>query len=132
MSVTWAQVEAIAPEITGLVPVGAQTYYLAFVDRQISDEEWAERADDGRLWLAAHYGSKYATAAAAGSGGGGGGGVGPVLSETLGPMSRTYGDLSSSSSTAGSAAAGDLGTTRYGLEYLRQIQLLPCSLGFVP
>lgn len=120
MSITWANVEELAPEIVGLVPAGVQTYFLALVDKQINDDEWADLADDGRRWLAAHYGSKFATASGSGV-------VGPVTGETLGPMARTYGTLS-----AAGATDGDLGTTRYGLEYLRLIQLLPCSLGFVP
>src|SRR6187551_3502350 len=126
MSVTWAQVQEIAPELTTtLVPVATQTVLLAMVDRQIDDEAWLDLADDGRLYLAAHLGTVYVTTS-----GGGAASVGSVQSETVGPMSRTY--VSSTTSSTTSSVDSLLGTTRYGLWYLHMIRLLPCSMGFVP
>lgn len=126
MAIVWTDVEAIAPELVGLVPVPTQTYFLAKVDREIDDTAWDDIADDGRRYLAAHLATRYVAGA---SGASSAGAVGPIASETLGPMSRSYGTLGAMS---GSSQTGDLTTTRYGLEYLRMINLLPSALGFVP
>lgn len=92
------------------------------VDRQIDDDAWSDFADDGRRYLAAHMGTVYVQTS-----GGGAGSVGSVLSETVGPMSRTY--VAPSMTSGGTDPT--LGTTRYGLWYLHLIRLLPCSMGFV-
>lgn len=125
MSITWADVQVIAPELTNsAVPTGTQAVLLAMVDRQIDDDAWLDLADDGRRYLAAHLGTVYVTTS-----GGAAASVGAVTHEAVGPMSRTY----ASSSTNGTANVDPLlGTTRYGLWYLHMIRLLPCSLGFVP
>ncbi len=129
MTISWSDVEELAPELVGLVPAGMQTRFLAKVDREVGDS-WEEAgegaADDGRLYLAAHLATKYASGL---GGGAGGGGVGPVTSESLGPMSVSYGSLTSSS---GGVYDGDYSTTKYGIEYLRMVNNLPSSLGFVP
>lgn len=124
MSVTWADVQAIAPELTDTaVPTGTQAVLLSMVDRQIDDDAWGDLADDGRTYLAAHMGTVYVTTAA-----GGAASVGAVISESVGPMSRSY----ASAGTAAGSLDPLLGTTRYGIWYLHMIRLLPCSLGFVP
>lgn len=125
MAITWADVQAIAPELTDTaVPTATQAVLLAMVDRQIDDEAWLDLANDGRTYLAAHMGTVYVTTA-----NGAAASVGPVTMETVGPMSRSYG----SSTTNGTSTVDPLlGTTRYGLWYLHMIRLLPCSLGFVP
>jgi len=116
MAVTWADVQAIAPELTDTaVPTGTQAVLLAMVDRQIDDEMWLDLADDGRRYLAAHMGSLYANGGAAGT---------AVVSESVGPMSRSYAQPSTSS--------GSLATTKYGMWYLHMIRLLPSSMGLVP
>jgi hypothetical protein len=126
MSITWADVQVIAPELSNTaVPTGTQAVLLAMVDRQIDDTAWDDLADDGRRYLAAHLGTVYVTTS-----GGGAASVGSVQSETVGPMSRTY--VSSSNSSTTSSVDALLGTTRYGLWYLHMIRLLPCSMGFVP
>lgn len=116
MSIVWADVEAIAPELTtAAVPVATQTVLLAIVDLQIDDDAWLDFADVGRRYLAAHLGSLYANGGSAG---------GYVTSESLGPMSRSYG--------LPAGVEGALATTKYGIEYQRLIGFLPCSIGFVP
>lgn len=125
MSISWADVQVIAPELTdSAVPTGTQAVLLAMVDRQIDDDAWDDLADDGRRYLAAHLGTVYVTTA-----GGAAASVGAVTHEAVGPLSRSYG-----SSTNNSVSSVDalLGTTRYGLWYLHMIRLLPSSLGFVP
>lgn len=116
MSVTWSQVQEVAPELTSsVVPVASQTLFLAMVDAQIDDEQWGDLADYGRRYLAAHLGSQYASGGSAG---------GQVTSESLGPMSRSYG--------LPAGVTGALATTKYGIEYQRMLEMLPGSLGFVP
>jgi hypothetical protein len=84
--ISWADVQVIAPELTDTaVPTGTQAVLLAMVERQIDDVAWDELADDGRKYLAAHLGTVYVTTS-----GGGAASVGPVTSESVGPMSRSY------------------------------------------
>lgn len=113
MSIVWADVTAIAAAVSTL-PVATQTVILAIVDRQIDDTEWLDLADDGRRYLAAHLATVYSQGA----------GAGAVTSETLGPMSRSYG--------LPPGVTGELATTPYGVFYLHLLKLLPASLGFVP
>jgi hypothetical protein len=124
MSIAWTDVQVIAPELTDTaVPTGTQSVLLAMVDRQIDDEAWGELADDGRTYLAAHMGTVYVTTA-----GGGAGSAGSVISESVGPLSRSY----SSAAQSGGSIDQLLGTTRYGIWYLHLVRLLPSSLGLVP
>lgn len=126
MSITWADVQTIAPELTNTaVPTGTQAYILAAVDRQIDDTAWDDLADDGRRYLAAHMGTIYTTTA-----NGGANSIGPVTNEVVGPMSRSY--SGSANSQGGATVDQLLGTTRYGIWYLHMIRLLPSHLGFVP
>lgn len=112
MSIAWANVVAIAPELSTVLP-GTQTTLLAIVDRQIDDDVWLDLANDGRTYLAAHLGTLTRGGAAGGA----------VIGETLGPMSRQY--------ALPPGIHGALSTTKYGLFYLHLISLLPSSLGFV-
>lgn len=104
MSVTWAQVESLDSSLS-TVATGTQNLILAIVDRQIDDTVWASFADDGRLFLAAHFGRLY----------GAGAGAGSITSETLGPMSRSYG--------LPAGVDGDLATTKWGIEYQRLLRI---------
>jgi hypothetical protein len=115
VAIAWADVLAIAPELTTAnVPVATQTVLLAVAERQIDDEAWGDFADDGRRYLTAHLGALYM----------GGSAGGAVQSESVGPMSRSY--------MMPVGIRGALSTTKYGVFYLHLISLLPCSLGFVP
>lgn len=114
MAVTWSQVVEIASELS-TVPTATQNALLAIVDRQIDDDVWSDLANDGRVYLAAHLATLYAS---------GGSAAGPITSETLGPMARSYGQ------TAG--VEGPLTSTKYGQFYVYLLSLLPTSLGFVP
>jgi hypothetical protein len=107
VSITWADVVAYpAPELSTLA-TASQTAILAIVDRQIDVDAWGEFADDGRRLLAAHLGTLTRSGA--------GGAAGPVTSETLGAMSRSYASMTTD--------AGLLGTTKYGAEYLRLMRI---------
>lgn len=116
MSITWtADVAAIAPDLS-TTPTATQTLILAIVDRQIDDDQWGIYADDGRRYLAAHLG----TLARSGIGNT----AGPVTSETLGAMSRSYGTVQ--------GVTGPLSATRYGVEYERLMHLACGFVGFAP
>lgn len=114
MAITWAQVVLIAPELS-TVATATQNLLLVIVDRQIDGEVWGSYADDGALYLAAHLGTLA---------NGGAAGAGPVTSETLGPMSRSYG--------MPSGVSGTFGTTRYGVMF-EQLRLIAVGIAaFVP
>lgn len=112
MSIRWYDVTAIAPELESLNS-SSQTQILALVDRQINDTIWGHLADDGRRFLAAHYGTLAQRK-----------GSGFVTSETVGQLSRAY--------AAPTWLQSSLGLTTYGLEYRRLVRLLPCTIGLVP
>ena len=114
MSITWADVTAIAPELS-TSPLATQTAILAIVDLQVNALAWRTLVDVGKSYLAAHL----ATLAARGASGA----AGAVTSEAVGQLSRGY------ASPIG--IKGSLGLTSYGCEYARLLALLPQSIGFV-
>jgi hypothetical protein len=112
--ITWNDVLAIAPSLATGVSSGAQTIILAAVGKQVGSGQWDTLQTEGQLALAAHMGILVKRSA---------GVVGPVISETVGPVTRTYALLSS--------ALGSLGSTSWGMEYQRLMQLLPSCRGLV-
>ena len=114
MAIDWNDVVAIGPELSG-VPAGTQNYILEHVDKQIDTVEWGDMVDDARTWLAAHLGAVYFQSPGA---------AGSVVSESLGPMSVSYGQAA--------GASDELGTTKYGRYYLHMVRLLRTNLGLVP
>lgn len=113
MSITWTNVVNVDASLAN-VSTAAQTQILASVDRQIDDDAWGDLADDGRTYLAAHMGTLYLR----------GGAAGPVIGETLGPMSVNYALVQ--------GMKGPFSTTGSGIFLLHLISLLPSSVGFVP
>jgi hypothetical protein len=111
MAIVWADVLAIAPELS-TVATGTFQAILTIADRQIDDERWGEFADDGRRYLAAHMATI--------SNGDAGGAAGPIASETLGPMSVSYGAIAD--------VDGELSGTKYGVFY-RHLMRLACGPG---
>ncbi len=113
MAITWADVLLIASELS-TTATATQNAILEDVDREVDDGAWGEFANKGKKYLAAHLATITAQSGA--------GGAGPITSETLGPMSRSY------------ASAADTGnsltSTRYGMEYLRILRIAvgPCAL----
>lgn len=103
----WDDVLAVAPELS-VTAAATQTVVLAQVEIEIDAEVWGDYADMGRRLLAAHYGTIFTPGLS-----GGGATAGPVTSETLGPMSRSYATATSSNVPA------ELGRTKYGIEYYR-------------
>ena len=108
MSISWADVTALAPELS-TVDAGKQTLILDQVNNiEIHDDTWrsAAKANLARRYLAAHLASVTSN---------GRGSVGPVQSESVGQVSRSY---------AISVAQGssNLDTTSYGKEYRRLVR----------
>lgn len=108
MAITWASdVVAIAPELASVV-TATQNKILAFVDLQFNTTLWGDKLDMGKTYLAAHLGTLSRRAGAGG----------PVVSESVGQVSRSY-----AASIASGAAM--LESTSYGLEYKRLLRQLP-------
>lgn len=103
MSITWADVVAIAPNLSVIQSTSATAIaILAAVDRQIDDSVWNEFADDGRRYLAAHLASIRDD-------------EGLVTSETIGAMSRSY--------AMPPGIMGSLALSTFGAEYLRLLSI---------
>ncbi len=99
--ITWADVVAYAAEMFD-VPESVQDVLLEYVNGALNPKMFTVGAYKfARLCLAAHVGTDMLP-------GNGGESTGPVLSETVGGISRTYADLSSS------AASEWLAGTTYG------------------
>lgn len=109
--VTWADVVAIAPELAD-VAVPTQVALLAHAERLVNRAAWGTLADDGVKYLAAHLGTLTRSK-----------GKGPVASEAVGSLSRSYGSLV--------ALAGTWGQTSYGAHYVQLTRMLPTVLGAV-
>jgi hypothetical protein len=97
MAVMPAQVRAIAPEFrdSGKYPDADLQAAIDDATLEINPVAWGTMSDVGTKWLAAH---KFAVAH-------------PEASQTGGPV-RLY-------ETPGASDAGQLGTTRFGMEYTR-------------
>lgn len=117
--IDWSSVVAIAPQLS-TVATGIQSYALNFADAQIDDDAWGDPAvaDMGRAALAAHLAASFSAPGSSVQG--------PLTSETVGPMSRSYAALQMSLTDS------YLSTTKYGLLYLQLLENTPGALGFVP
>lgn len=121
MAVTWADVVAIEPAAALVTSTTAQQIFLTTAAEMVDPDLWGATYDRGVLYFTAHLGLLSSWGAVAS----GGGSAGPVTSETLGPMSRSYANLFTSS-----ADTGVLGSTKWGQIYLL---LLGTQVGmFVP
>ena len=104
-SIIWADVTALAPELTA-PSEAARVYLLAHVNAELDpamfDGEDGPTLRLARIWLAAHLATVGALST--------GGAAGPVMSESVGGMSISYG--------ASSSTDAALGTTAYGRLYL--------------
>lgn len=103
--IVWANVLALAPELS-TVNDQAKVYILAYVngpgvDPSCFDGETGPTTRLARIYLAAHMGSGVDKGAAGAAGG-------PVTSESMGGLSRSYsvGSVASSADQTGSTAYG--------------------------
>lgn len=108
MAITWTDVTNIAPELS-TIAAATQTAILATVAAQVPSSQWGDAQNDGQAWLAAHIATLTKRR-----------GDGPLASRGVGPLSQSYQSMLS---------FGMLGATGYGLEYRRQLMLLPTVRG---
>lgn len=108
--ITWPDVVVIAPGLSAL-SAEAQAVILADVEAEVLSPSWpADVIDRAKKHLAAHlaYSGGYLNDGAAPAA------SGAVVSESVGPISRTYAAPVSSTSDP-----GQYGSTKYGIEYWR-------------
>lgn len=111
MSIIWADVVAIAPELS-TVAIGGQIAILGIVDRWVDADAWGDRQADGQAYLAAHLATLARRA-----------GAGQLTQEKLGEMSRSY--------APPMFLRGSFGTTSYGTWYETMVETLPRAVGIV-
>lgn len=115
-AITWSDVTAHASDLSA-VAAGAQTDVLAYVNEMVDPAklggETSSRYRLARIYLAAHLGTVSLKRGAAAAG--------PLISETVGEVTRMYG--------FSAAAAGDIASTGWGREYLALIRRTAASRG---
>lgn len=123
--ITWDDVTAIAD---GLLEgeTASQDAILGYVARLVPEGTWGDFVDIGRVMLAAHFGTLVTRAS--GGGASSSQSVGPVISETVGPVSRTFAVLTAASGTSFTAS---LDTTTWGREFVALRKSLPAVFGMV-
>lgn len=109
-AIVWADVVLIAPALSAVAD-GAHFPILAFVntafDPKVFGGEESPRLRLARMYLAAHYGTITNA-----TGQGGGNTAGPIISETVGGVSRSYANL------VGGSGSETFISTIYGRELL--------------
>ena len=101
MSIVWSDVTTAFPNDAMLAAVGAtegQTY-VEWIDEQVDDAILGTRADQVRILLSAHLATVVSS--------GGSGASGPVSSESVDGVSRSY-------AVTAAADGDDLSATSYG------------------
>lgn len=107
MGFVQADVEAIAPELTGKLSAEAWTLLLEVSGMQVAGIPEGRKRDMAAIYLAAHLASMSKP--------GGGGGSGALSSVTVGAVTKAF-----------AVPSGDteaLQSTRYGKQYLQLIRL---------
>lgn len=120
--ITWADVVGVAPASASVSAAG-QALILEFVEEQLDPVTWGNRLKAGQTYLAAHLATLPGVITALS---GGGGAAGPVVSESVGQLSRSYANLTSAGSSRTSATSTDM--TPHGREYLRLVRTLPGAI----
>ena len=129
MAITWADVVLLDASFAD-VPAPNQADILATVDLLVAEGLWGDRWPLAQRYAAAHLArgllDDLAAAAEPGSGH-----VGPVTSESVGPISVTYADYGAT--VPGTSSWFDIWkTTRWGRMYLGLVAVNPrFSIGFV-
>jgi len=114
--------------------IGQATYIQLKIDEataQVNPAIWGAGTDNGIRYLTMHLIALEAMSASLGGGGGGSSSVvtaGPVTSEKVGDVARSYGGGTTSTSSSSGAPGGSVTpTTSYGEEYFRLRGLLSTS-----
>jgi hypothetical protein len=113
LSATPQLVKDLAPELAAQGDPRI-ALFITMAEVQVDEDRWGPLADMGTAYLTAHL-----LTVAGATAGGGVGSAGPVLSETVGRVSRSY-----ASTVSSSAYVDSLGATRYGREFSRLRGLL--------
>lgn len=113
MAITWTDVTALAPSLS-TISVAGQNEILARVALEVGPGQWGALQTQGQLALARHLGVVSLR---------GTGAPGPLISETVGPLSRQF--------AAPILTASALSSTPWGAEYARLRALLPCRFGLL-
>lgn len=123
MAIIWAQVQAApyAPNDTDIQAVSASdgAAYIAAALLEIVGDCWGDFKDPATAWLAAHKAKNAATD------GGSSSASGPVTSQSVGSVSKSYASVSHAT-----AEDSDLASTQFGRNYLR-LRALTCPDGFM-
>lgn len=114
MAATVADVRRIAPEFATVADVDVEAF-LEDAALELHASAWGALYDRAQALVAAHLVALANPSLAAS--------VGPVASESVGGVSRSY--------AVTAVAAGRWGTTRFGLEYLRLMRLTGPALRVV-
>lgn len=101
MTITWADVIALAPELATL-PVSVQNAILALVQVMIHSCPWGDKYRQALILLAAHFGTLALRNAS--------GATGAVVKERVGQVERQYG-------VSAMTSKGGLDQTIYGQMY---------------
>ena len=113
VTITWADVTAIAPELS-TASAGTQAACLAAVVEEIDPDTWGTRANRGAAYLAAHLATLANTQ-----------GAGAAFSQRVGPLAEHR--------AMPHAGLGlSLSLTSYGAEYDRLLHTLETVFGAVP
>ncbi|HEX5034651.1 MAG TPA: DUF4054 domain-containing protein [bacterium] len=111
MSVSSGDITAFAPEFSA-VPGATIDLYINLAKLSVNAAKWGGKTDFGIILLTCHM-LKLKASNEAGSAGGS---VGPVTSEKVGDLQRSYGSFAGGS---GGSDPSSLGLTTYGQEFLR-------------
>lgn len=116
MSIAWTEVIALAPEL-GAVSVYTGEFIISYVNSALNVANFGGEASPktrlARLYLAAHLGATSLRGIAGG----------PITSESMGGLARSYGSLRQDWS--------ELHLTAYGQTYCALVATTPARAGFV-
>ncbi len=120
MSITYTNVIAIAPEYASPFSTGTINTFIGFAELQVDATVWGVLADMATTYLSAHllalsYPGGTPTGASNGPGG-------PLTAESVGDVSRSFGQSSPKDLFVGDV---DLMSTGYGRQFLSLRQSLP-------
>lgn len=113
MAVTAATIRALFPEFAAETDARVDLF-IGFAGNSINADVWGTLTDQATSYLTAHM---LARANAGGAGGG------PVTTEKVGELSRSYGQLGGQYAEA----LGELALTSYGVEYARLRRQIPVT-----
>ncbi len=125
MAIIWVQVQA-APYAPNDAAIQATSdsdgaAYIAAALLEIVGDCWGDLKDPATAWLAAHKAKNASTD------GGSSSASGPVTSQSVGSVSKSYASGSVNYSTAEDS---DLASTQFGRNFLR-LRALACPEGFM-